>query len=567
MATNPLTDLDFDQIKTAIIDYIKNSDTTFTDYNFEGSALNSIIDILAYNTHTNAYYANMLHSESFLDTAQKRGSVVSKAKELGYTPKSVTASNAFVNINTSEYSEQNTVLYIPRGAVFNSSNDSGSYQFLAKKDYYSKPSGSIHIFENVNLVSGVYLSNMFVVDTTTNIRSLFQIPNLNVDTTTLRVYVKESLNSIEKVEYKLASDITTVDRLSDVYYLQESYTGHFEIYFGSNIIGKSPVDGNVIEIDYFSSEKPDLPNGCRFFSAGFTLSGATIESIDTTQVAFGGSYKDSLDVIKHNALNNNVFKNRAVSAMDYTTLLISKFPYIKSVNVWGGEDNVPPIFGKVFLSLQPTTGFTISDATKKSEILPVVKKYSLVTITPEFVDPIYTFLDFETNCKFYKDRTTNSAADLESSIRYNINQYVASISSFNSEYTNSQLQRKCLDIDTAISSVDINFYVSYNIVPLINVTVASSYNFFNELVDGSIKSSSFYILHNGETILVSIKQIPDSYLDQTKFISKLGAYNLNNQLILELGTVNLKLGVFNFKINVRGFANNSIRIIKMKSKN
>lgn len=569
MATNPLIDLDFDQIKSAIIDYIKNSDTTFTDYNFEGSALNSIIDILAYNTHTNAYYANMLHSESYLDTAQKRSSVVSRAKELGYTPKSTTGSNAFVNVYTDGLSTQSTVFYIPRGSVFTSSNDSGSYQFLAKNDYFSKLdtlNGTRHVFADVNLVSGTYLSNSFTVNTLTNVRSIFTIPNEMIDTSTLRVFVKDSANSVDRTEYKLAKNVFDTERGSEIYYLQESYTGNFEIYFGDNILGKQPADGNVIQIDYFASTTPDAPNGCRFFSSDLTFDGGVgIGSIDTTQVAFGGSYKDSLETIKFNALNTNVSKNRAVTASDYSTLLISNFPFIKSVNSWGGEDNLPPVFGKIFLSLQPVSGFTISDSVKTTQILPVIKKNSLVTITPEFVDPTYTFLEFSTRVKYIKNRTLLTKSLIESYVRSAISTYVSNISSFNSEYLHSQLIKNCLALDTSISSVDIKVNVTKNIVPYIGVSTNSLFSFNNELLDGSITSTKYYMLNNSETVLVSLKQIPDSYEDAIKTIPHIGAYNSDNQLVRNVGTINLKTGEVKITINVSAFVTSTVKFVKLKA--
>lgn len=564
MATKPITELDFDQIKQSLIDYIK-SDTTFSDYNFEGSALNSIIDLLAYNTHTNAYYANMLHSESFLDTAQKRASVVSRAKELGYTPKSITCSTAYVNAYTSGISNLSTQFFIPRGTAFTSSNDSGAFTFLTQSDIFSVLSGSVHKFSNIKLLSGQYVKNSFTVDSLTNVRSLFTIPNENIDTSTLRVFVKSSNVSLNKTEYKLSSSIFDAARDSEIYYIQESYSGKFEIYFGDNIIGKQPVDGNIIEIDYFVSDSPAQSNGCRFFETSISFdSGVSINNIETTQVAFGGSLKDSLQTIKFNAINTNVSKGRAVTASDYSTLLVSQFPFIKSVNSWGGEDNYPAVFGKIFLSLQPVAGYTISDSVKTTQILPVIKKNSLVTITPEFVDPAYTFLEFSTKVKFYKNKTVLTSSLIESAIRYKIETYVSSISSFNSEYIHSQLMRNCLNVDPAIVSVDIMPQISYNIIPYIGVATNSNFSFNNVIEEFSISSSVFYMLNNGVAEIVSIKQIPNSYVDVILGIVNVGAYNVSGQLIKNVGTANLKTGQFNLIINVSSFVNPIVKYIKLK---
>jgi hypothetical protein len=260
-----------------------------------------------------------------------------------------------------------------------------------------------------------------------------------------------------------------------------------------------------------------------------------------------------------------VSKGRAVTASDYSTLLISQFPFIKSVNSWGGEDNFPPVFGKIFLSMQPVAGYTISDSVKTTQILPVIKKNSLVTITPEFVDPIYTFLEFSTKAKFYKNKTVLTAAELEASIRYQIETYVSSISSFDSEYIHSQLMRNCLNIDSSIVSVDIETQISYNIVPYVGVSTNSNFTFNNAIVDGSISSSIFYMLSNGVEEIVSIKQIPNSYVDIILGIVNIGVYNNSGQLIRNIGTANLKTGQFSLVVNVSGYVNPIVKYIKLKA--
>lgn len=546
--TAQITELDFNNIKSEIIDFIK-SNPTFSDYNFEGSALNAIADILAFNTHSNAYFANMIHNEGFIDTAQKRSSVVSKAKELGYTPKSVSCASAFINLSVSGINT-NTSVTIPRGTQFSSKNDNGTYQFLVADSVSSTTTGTTRVFNNIKLVSGKQVQNYFTVDTNTNIRSIFTIPNKNVDISTLKVFVRTNINSISTTEFFKSENVFEATSTSNLYFVQESYDGFFQIYFGNNVLGIQPVNGNVIDIDYMVSDVYGLPNGCEVFTLASSIAGSTNAVVSTTQKAFGGSGKEEIDSIKFNAVKSNSARNRSITVNDYELILKEKFNFIKSVSVWGGEDNMPPVYGKVFISIQPVGGFQITDYVKKNMLTPVIRNSSILTVIPEFVNPTYTNLEFNTKIKFNPLKTTLPQIDVETSIKNSIFNYISEISSFNRDYLESELMTKIINVDPGIVSVSIDKLVGFKMTPIIGIESNHIRSVNNEIEQGSIKSTKFITYNSDGQHTVLIKEIPQkitSIINQdgsTSFVAYLGMYS-GSILIDEIGTVNLQTGEFN----------------------
>jgi hypothetical protein len=568
MATtsHPATELDFDQLKSDIIAFIKTN-PTFTDYNFEGSALNAIVDILAYNTHTNAYYANMVHNEGFLDTAQKRSSVVSKAKELGYVPRSVVCSTAYLDI-TLQNTIGNTAYYLPRGTVFTSTNDSGTYQFVVSDTATSTITNTGHLFSSVKVVNGTQTQNRFTVNTASNIRSIFSIPNKNIDISTLKVRVRDSISSVDFVEYFLAENVYNLTPTSNVFFIQESYDGLFQIYFGGDVIGTQPINGNIIEIDYIVSGNYATSDGCRIFGFDGNIGGSTDISIVTTQVSFGGADKEVINSIKVNALKANQAKDRAVTISDYEILLKRKFNFIKSVSVWGGETHLPPVYGKVFISIQPVSGYTVSDYVKNSVIYPVVKSASLMTITPEFVDPTYTELSFITKIKFNQFNTTSSQFVVESAIKSTISNYISSISTFNKDYLESTLISKIVGLDSGIISVSIDKHVGFKMTPILGIETNHIKNINNEILGGSISSTKFKTYTDSECIVTIAEIVGKSYQTTnssgvTSTIQSLGLFTEDGVLVKDIGTVNLKSGQFNISFGAYSYLTNN-RFIYLK---
>jgi hypothetical protein len=556
MSTKPLINLDFDQIKQSIIDYIK-SDPTFSDYNFEGSALNSIADILAYNTHTNAYYTSMLYSESFLDSAQRRSSVVSKAKELGYVPRSSVGAAALVDISIPVTGLNNTeTFFLPRGTVFQSTNENGSYTFLSAENVSSAVVSGNHVFSSVKIVAGTKIVNSFTVNKGANLRSIFAIPNTNIDTSTLKVYVKDDQFALTRTEYFRVDSIFDLTATSKVYFLQESYDGHFEIYFGDDILGKAPVDNNVVEADYFITSKiPTDPNGCSNFYSDVSFSNGTVSSIYTSQVAYGGAERESLSSIKFNAVNYNSTKNRIVTVLDYKNYITRNYSFIKSVAAWGGDLNSPPVYGKVFLSLEPVTGYVLSTASKDA-ILKDIKQSSMLTVTPEILDPEYIYVALTVNVKFNRYKTNTTKNDLSVMLKTAVDSYIDSISIFDTDYINSNLISSIQNLDVGISGVDVDKTVSFNLFPYLGIEVNHIKECNNAMVSGSVSSTKFKTFVETEKI-VTIKEIPNSTF--TKVVSGstytynyLGMYS-DGVLVKNIGTINLNTGKLDITMIVSSY--------------
>jgi hypothetical protein len=550
--TVPATELDFDTLKKEIVDYIKTN-PTFSDYNFAGSALNTIIDLLAYNTHTNSFYANMVHSEGFLDTAQKRSSVVSKAKELGYVPRSCVASTSYLDVSVSGPSAS-TQLYISRGTSFTSSNDNGTYSFYTVENSTAAIVGSAHVFSNIKIVAGVPTTNLFSVDTVSNIRSIFTIPNTQVDTSTLKVYVRDSVNSLQRTEYTLGKDVFELKSDSNVYFLQESYDGFFQIFFGNDVIGKQPINGNVIDVDYYVASYGTLPNECRTFSFDGSITNSTSISLIINQVSFGGSDKETLESIKFNAVRSNSARNRSVSSIDYGIILKDNFDFINTVSVWGGEDNIPPVYGKVFISIQPVSGYTISDSVKSNVITTVIRANSVMTVGVEYVDPTYLELFFSTKIKYSPVKTLLSKSDIEGSVKTAVSDYVTTISTFNKDYLESSLISKITSIDASIQSVIVKKRVGFIITPLFGVETSHKNTIFNPILEGSITSSKFLTVFSGVLYTVSIQETGNF---DNMGNNRLGLYTFEGILVREIGYVNLLTGEFNITLNVNSYPTDS----------
>lgn len=557
--TTPITDLDFDGIKTAIIAYIKNN-PTFTDYDFTGSTLNAIINILAYNTHANAFLASMLHAEGFLDSAQKRGSVVSKAKELGYTPRSVSCSTAFVDVSAVGASG---TLLVQRGTTFTASNDNGSYNFLVADDVSSVPDGVNQKLSNIKLMNGTRVINSVLIDSSSNIRSIVTIPNMDVDMSTLRVYVRDSVSSLEQTEYVYAESAYDLGSTSKIFFVQESYDGYAQIFFGSNVLGFQPVDGAVVTLDYFvSTEKSDADN-CLTFAYGGAFGTSTSHTVTTVQSSFGGSDKESTDSIKINSKKSYSARNRIVSVPDYELVLSNKFSFIKSASVWGGEDNKPPVYGKVFASIQPVSGYIITDAVKRDVIVPTLRKTGVLTITPEIVDPSYVFLSFLTKLKFNKSKTSSTQQLVEAAVKNQVKSYIEKISAFNTDYLNSDLSALIKQVDPGIVSVNISKNVSFTVKPLIAVSTNYTKDIANRIVEGTVVSTKFTVINGNGVSNVTIKEIPGRTQNITQSdgttiqLASLGTYTDTGELVAEIGTVNLTTGLFTIAINVLAYISSS----------
>ena len=393
-------ELDFDAIKSNLKTYLQGQ-AQFSDYDFEGSSLSVLLDILAYNTHYNALYTNLAVNESFLDSASKRSSIVSRAKEIGYIPYSATGATARVNIVVSSTTTTPATLTIPAYQPFQTTIDGTTYNFYNTEAHVASLNGSTYTFENVDIKEGVPL--IFKYTVADGVRYL--IPNSDVDLSTVTVRVQETASSSAFETFVREEELIDLDGNSKVFFVKEIDNELYELEFGNDTIGKALANGNVVNISYMTTSK-DAANSARVFSyQGATLLGG-IATTTTVLSATGGSDIEDSESIRYNAPRYYTAQNRAVTTDDYKSLITKLFNEAQTINVWGGEDNIPAQYGKVFISIKPKTTSVLTVAQKNVIIDEILKSKNVVSITPEIVDPEYINLDVVSTV-YYNPRLTN----------------------------------------------------------------------------------------------------------------------------------------------------------------
>ena len=464
-----VTELDFDTLKTNLKNFLKQQNE-FSDYDFEGAGLNVLLDILAYNTHYNAYYLNMLANESFLDSAVLRNSVVSHAKRYGYTPRSSTAPLAKINFTINSLSSTPGSLTLPAGYVFLSNLiDTESYNFITLEDTTVAKTGNNFVFSNLSIYEGKLNSFSFNHIEASNPNQIFVIPDLNIDASTLKVSIQQSSSNLISTVYNLNTDILNVNSDSEIYYLQEGQNGKYEIYFGDNVLGKKLPDGAVVTLRYLVTNG-DIANKANNFIASSTIGGFSNFTVSSISAASGGSQRETIDQIKFAAPLQFTSQNRAVTKNDYIKLIQQKYPQFDAVNVWGGEENDPPIYGKVFISAKPKEGFEVTDAQKEYLKEEIIKPISILTVTPEVVDVDYNFLKITAKIYYDPTKTITNTNNLKTSIQNKITTFCnENLNSFNALFKSSLLSAEIDKLDSSIVSNDLTLFVSKRFRPdLIN---------------------------------------------------------------------------------------------------
>lgn len=410
--------LDFDDIKTNLKDFLRSQDQ-FQDYDFEGSSMSILLDVLSYNTHYNALYNNMTLNEMFLDSASKRNSVVSRATELGYLPRSASCAKATATINVRTNEVGPNVLSIPAMSPFTTSVDGKTYHFYNTETATANGPATSYSIPNVRLIEGTPIEHRFEF---TN-HSRFIIPNTNVDLSTLRVRVQEHSSSTQYETFIAAPSLVEVTSDSRVYWIREIDNGLYELTFGDNILGTSLSAGNIIHIDYFVSSL-DAANGARLFTyAGESVYPGSTVTITTTSPASGGDVAEDIRSIKHTAPMYRAAQNRAVIPNDYVALIHSAVPEVKSITAWGGEDNIPPIYGKTFICVKPKDASKLTEQQKSDITTTLLSSKNVVSIIPELVDPEYLNIALNVTAYYNKQETTLGSRDIEAIVRDTILDY------------------------------------------------------------------------------------------------------------------------------------------------
>ena len=488
-----IAELDFDSIKNNLKDYFA-SQTEFTDHDFGGSAISVMLDILAYNTYYNAYYVNMLASESFLDSAQLRDSVVSKASMLGYTPQSSTGAKANVSISVTPNDAPASVT-IDKYTQFTSTVNGTAYTFCTSGSTTVLANGSSYIATGVELTQGTPLTFRYTANTS-NTEQKFLLPNANTDTDTLTVTIQESATDTNTAVYTKATDITTINSTSNVYFINEHTNGQFRVQFGDGVLGRKPTTGNIVLLKALVSEGADV-NGANTFSAAGTVGGYATSQVTVSNAASGGSDRETVESIKFNAPKTYETQNRAVTTDDYKKIVEGNVSGLDSVSVWGGQDHSTPTFGKVYVSAKPT-GATSLSAAQITSIKEAVSSYNMVAITPEVVDPDIVDLIFNTTVKYDSRLTTLSSGAVAESVIDTMQTYKTNnLLKFGSIFRYSTLSTSIDNTESSIISNLTTITAKKGITP--STTTADSYTIsFNNAIynpsttyEGAVTSSAF----------------------------------------------------------------------------
>jgi hypothetical protein len=480
-----VAELDFDTIKSNLKDFFRNKGT-FSDYDFEGSGLSLLIDVMAYNTHYNAIIANMLTQEMFLDTAVKRETVNLHAKRLGYLPVSMRAARAKVTVEAFPTNNPDTLI-LGRGAVFQSGGQLPFNFVTTDSITVSRNSEGRYIFSNVPLYEGRIEKFKYIV---TPNQKTFQIPNKNVDISLLKVFVQTSFSSSELTEYKLYESIVEIDGQTNAYFLQINEAGYYEVSFGDDVIGKSITEDNVVSLEYVVCNG-EIPNGAGGFSITDSIQGTTNIGVVTIEKAFGGAQAESLSSIKENASKRVFTQNRIVSISDYKPM-IQQILNVGDVSVWGGENNSPPVYGKVFISiLNASVVDRLLTSEEKAFVIEQLKSKMMVTVTPEIVDPEFVHVEINSSVYFDPFKTANSATQIQTIARTAIQNYVAEkLNKFYAELRNSNLTYAIDSADSSINSNITGYVLKRYLTPVLNRQTNYYIDMKNPIRESSDKLSS-----------------------------------------------------------------------------
>ena len=462
-----VTELDFDQIKSNIKNYFKNTDSVFKDWDYEGSGLNQLLDVLAYNTHYNAFTAHMALNESFISSAQIRSNVVSSAKLVGYVPRSAGAAVAVVNVT---FTTAGNVLPPPsikldRSSFFKASLSGRTFSFINLQEYtiLKDATTSTYTIKNLELHQGTHTLKTFQVNNLTE-RPTYQIDDDGIDLKHLVVIVYDSITKQNPDVYTRYDDssIGSITGDSKIYFVNENYNGKYEISFGNNIFGKQPGNLSIIEIDYILTDGQDANGISEFKYAGSVPDNISPNAIiNTVSKSYGGSGKESIDSIRYNAPTSFVTQNRAVTADDYGNLIKSEISDVDSISVWGGEDNDPPQYGKVFMCVKIKDKTTPLDDSQKSKILDVIKYKKVLTVSPQLVEAEYITINLDVYFKYNNTKTNLTGSQLESNVFDVVSTYnKTNLQSFNKVFRHSQLSNRIDNSNKAILNSLIRVYVT-----------------------------------------------------------------------------------------------------------
>lgn len=471
-----MTDLDFNTIKNNLKTFLKSQDT-LKDYNYEGSALSTLLDVLAYNTQYNAYYLNMVANEMFMDSAIQRSSVVSQAKLLNYTPKSSLAPEAFINFVVNQVTDSS--LTLPKFTSFMSEAIDGvNYNFVTTDSTTVEVSGNKATFSEVSIKQGIPSTLSFTVNSTSNPKYLFNIPETNLDTTTIQVLVQQSSSNTSYEVFTKAENYLSLNGASAVYFLQESLDGTYDIIFGDNVLGKQLTNGNIVIVSYVVTSGTAAAGANNFVLMG-SVGGYANTTISPLTAATTGSAKESINSIKFQAPKAYSAQKRAVTKEDYISAIQqNNLGYsFDAINVWGGQENSTPVYGQVFIAIKPAGAYTLTSTQKQRLISDVIKPVSVMTVEPTLVDPDYTYIQITANVLYDTKKTNLTAGQIQASVRTAINNLATTnLNTFNSTFSATDFTNAIASTNPAIITNEISIKLQKKFYP--NLSTPSTYNLY-----------------------------------------------------------------------------------------
>lgn len=544
-----LTNIDFDTHKNTLKQYLKSQDR-FKDYDFDGSNINVLLDILSYNTFHNAFYLNMIGNEMFMDTAQLRDSVVSHAKELNYTPRSFKSAEANVNITILSSDTSKRSIAIPRGTTFTSPFMNRNYTFSTNEnivitDYTINSNNTVSFLgSNITLYEGYYVTDTFTYSADRAQR--YVLTNKNVDISSIIVTVIEDVGNTV-LTHTRAQSLFNLNGDSRVYFLQACENDQYEILMGDGVSGRRPKDNSIISVEYRISNG-QLPNGCKTFNADSTIDGETRIIVSTNTPAQSGSVSEDIESIKYNAPRHFTTQERAVTTEDYENILKQNFPEINTVSAYGGEDLDPPQFGKVFVAVDLVDVDGVP-AAKKDEYYRFLKPRSPVSIDPVFVNPEYLYISVNSTVKYNINTTKLTQDDIKTLVSTAIVNYAqANLNDFNRVFRYSKVVQAIDNSQSAIISNETTVRAIKVITPTLGINTTFDVKFLIPLDTSLSVAAGGYTIQSSKFI----------YNNQRATLRDNGAGSLdiisvrNGQIITSIGTVNYETGLLqlsNFNVS------------------
>lgn len=487
-------ELDFDTIKSNIKTFLE-SQSEFSDFDFDGSGLNVLVDALAYSTHYQALTANMAMSEAFIDTAQIRKNVVARAKDINYFPRQISSAIATINLSITPTVDPLAPITIPKGTKFTSAVGKETLTFVTTDSTQLFDTITTGTYEgDITISQGVFRTQTFIKTSDLDQRFILIQNDVDANENYFVVNIRPTSGSSNITNFTRSTSLAGIDGTSEVYYIQEADNGNIEIYFGDGNLGKEILINNAIDINYLVTKGEEGNDANVFNLIDNITDGVTYDISDFTITlvysAAGGAPEETIDSIKFNAPLVNSTQERAITVNDYRSLILNKYPSIESLNVWGGEDNIPPQYGKVFIAVKPIYGLTISPATKIDITDSVLIRYSAIGITPEIVDAEYTYINVTTNVTYDDEKTILKIGEITSDIINGIATYFDdNVSAFSTDFRFSKLTTFIDNIDTSIAGNITTITLSKKFTPITSAITSISLEYNTAININSIISN------------------------------------------------------------------------------